>query len=57
VFFHVEALRQRRSHASVRTAVVDRSLLVSVYATLTSWGMHRMGPAGAKLVAVRRLRW
>jgi hypothetical protein len=51
VFFHVEAIRRRRSHASVRTAVVDRPLLVSVYATLTSWGMHRMGPAGAKLVA------
>jgi hypothetical protein len=51
VFFHVEALRQRRLHASVGRAVVDRPLLVSVYATLTSWGMHRMGPAAAKLVA------
>ena len=51
VFFHVETLRQRRSHASLRTAIIDRSLLVSIYATLTSWGMHRMGPGGAKLVA------
>jgi hypothetical protein len=51
VYFHVETVRQRRSHASVRTAMVDESLLVSIYATLTSWGMHRMGPGGAKLVA------
>jgi hypothetical protein len=29
---------------------VDRPLLVSIYATLASWGMHRMGPRGAKLV-------
>ena len=51
VFFHAETLRQRRSHVSLQTAIVDRSLLVSIYATLTSWGMHRMGPGGAKLVA------
>ena len=43
VFFHVEALRQRRLHASVRTALGDRPLVVSVYATLSSWGMHRLG--------------
>ena len=50
VFFHVEALRQRRSHPSVRAALVDRPLVVTVYATLASWGMHRMG-GPAKLVA------
>lgn len=51
VFFHAEAMTRRRSHSSVRSAIADQQLLVSIYATLTAWGMHRMGPTGAKLVA------
>ena len=51
VFFHLEALSRRRSLTSLKAAIDDRPLLVSIYATLTSWGMHRMGPRGAKLVA------
>ena len=51
LFFHVEAIRRRRALISLRAALADRELLVSIYATLASWGMHRMGPVGAKLVA------
>jgi hypothetical protein len=51
VFFHIEAVRRRRSLTSLRVAIDDQPLLVSIYATLTSWGMHRMGPRGPKLVA------
>jgi hypothetical protein len=31
-------------------AIDDDSFLELLYATLASWGMHRMGPGGAKLV-------
>ena len=30
--------------------MLDEAFVETVYATLTSWGMHRMGPGGAKLV-------
>jgi hypothetical protein len=31
-------------------SATDQALVEAVYATLTSWGMHRIGPKGAKLV-------
>jgi hypothetical protein len=51
VHFHVRAIERRRTHDTVRSAIADTELLELVYATLASWGMHRMGPAGAKMVA------
>ena len=38
------------THESVRSAIADNELLELIYAMLTAWGMHRMGPKGAKLV-------
>jgi hypothetical protein len=37
------------THESVQTAIADEELLELIYAMLTSWGMHRLGPSGAKL--------
>ena len=34
----------------MQSAIADEELLELIYAMLTSWGMHRMGPKGAKLV-------
>ncbi len=48
--FHVRAIERRRTHDTLRSAIADTDLLELVYATLASWGMHRMGPTGAKLV-------
>ncbi len=39
-----------RQHKSLADALQDQSFLESLYATLTAWGLHRMGPKGAKLV-------
>jgi hypothetical protein len=50
VHFHVRAIERRMTHDTVRSALADDDLLELIYATLTSWGMHRMGPKGAKLV-------
>jgi hypothetical protein len=50
VHFHVRAIERRRTHESVRSALADDELLELIYAMLAPWGMHRMGPTGAKLV-------
>jgi hypothetical protein len=50
VHFHVRAIERRLTHDNVRSAIADDELLELIYAMLTSWGMHRMGPKGAKLV-------
>jgi hypothetical protein len=51
VHFHVRAIERRLTHDTVRSAIYDEELLELIYAMLTSWGMHRMGPRGAKLVS------
>ena len=43
LYFHRRALELRRSQDRLR-------YIESIYATLASWGMHRMGPTGAKMV-------
>jgi hypothetical protein len=53
LYFHHQALEQLRSYDSVLQALNDDLLLERIYATLTAWGMHRMGPIGAKLVDYR----
>jgi len=49
-YFHAKTLSLLRQHQSPVAALLDQSFLESLYATLTAWGMHRMGPPGAKLV-------
>jgi hypothetical protein len=49
-YFHFKTLALRRQHSSAGEAVLDRLFLESVYATLTAWGMHRMGPGDTKLI-------
>lgn len=49
--FHLRAVSQRRKHDSIESALNDERLLELIYATLTAWGMHKMGPRGPKLVA------
>ncbi len=56
VHFHVRAIERRLTHDNVRSAIADDDLLELVYAVLASWGMHRMGPKGAKLVAFDSFR-
>lgn len=48
--FYLKSLATRAAHASALEALDDDRLFEYVYATLTAWGMHRVGPRGAKLV-------
>jgi hypothetical protein len=50
LYFHLRAAKDRQQHDSVSSAIHDDAFLELVYATLASWGMHRMGSGGAKLV-------
>ena len=49
LYFHSRALARRRGK-TCRELLADLSFMEYVYATLASWGMHRMGSTGAKLV-------
>lgn len=48
-YFHKKAVALRKNK-SLQEAANDDALIEAVYATLASWGMHRSGPKGAKLV-------
>lgn len=50
LYFHFKTLALLRQHRSPSDALKNESYLESLYATLTAWGLHRMGPRGAKLV-------
>ena len=47
--FHRRAISQVRSHHDARDLLSDELYFEHLYATLASWGLHRMGPGKAKL--------
>jgi hypothetical protein len=49
VYFHQETMKRRRQLSASR-ALSDKRFLELLYATLCSWGMHRMGRGPTKLV-------
>jgi len=55
-YFHFKTLKLLREHQSVTQAIQDSNYLDSLYAMLASWGMHRMGPTGAKLAEMEELK-
>ena len=48
VYFHHACLRETTA------AFLSERHIELLYATLTAWGMHKMGPAGAKLTEWNR---
>ncbi len=56
IYFHVNAMAARRTHTSVADAMTDDRFMDYMYATLTSWGLHRMGPGYTKLADIRDLK-
>lgn len=56
VYFHVKALTTLQSHNSACDALSDDRFFDYLYATLASWGMHRMGPGRAKLGEMSELK-
>jgi hypothetical protein len=56
VYFHVKAIAARRAHACVADALADDRFMDYLYATLASWGLHRMGPGNTKLADIRDMK-
>lgn len=51
LFFHTRTLSLlRKKYPSAAAAVLGEDFIISLYATLTAWGMHRMGPGNTRLV-------
>jgi hypothetical protein len=48
-YFHFKTLEIRRRHPSATQALQDDTFFEYLYATLTAWGLHRMGRTRAKL--------
>src|SRR3989338_8691006 len=53
LYFHRRAIA-RRSQVPRSRLAQDKLFTEYVYATLASWGMHRMGAGGAKLVSFKQ---
>ena len=56
LYFHHKTLDLRRRHTSASSALGDDAFFESLYATLTAWGMHRMGPGPTKLADLNDLK-
>jgi hypothetical protein len=56
LYFHLKTIQMLHDHGTSAKALQDDTFLESVYATLTAWGMHRMGPRGAKLAEFDQFR-
>ncbi len=49
VFFHRRVIQMIRDSGNYNKLLTNELFLERIYATLVSWGMHRMGPRGAKM--------
>lgn len=48
-YFHRKTLAARSVHTSIPSLLKDDLFFDWLYATLTAWGLHRMGPGNTKL--------
>jgi hypothetical protein len=55
LYFHFKTLEILRSHASAHETLHDEMFFDRLYATLTAWGMHRMGKTFTKLRDVEEI--
>ncbi len=56
VYFHSKALEIQRQHSTPRDVLKDNLFFDYLYATLTAWGLHRMGPGLTKLTKIEALK-
>jgi len=56
VYFHNKTLEILRRHKKPSDALLDDLFFDYLYATLTSWGLHRMGPGLAKLTELEDVK-
>lgn len=56
VYFHDKTLALRRRSSSAAVLLESEEFFDYLYATLTAWGLHRMGPSKAKLLEIDKLK-
>ena len=56
VYFHRKVINSIRDSGDYEKLLDNELFAEYIYATLASWGMHRMGPAGSKMRDFRDLR-
>jgi len=49
VYFYRKVIAMVRKSKNYESLINDTGFIEYIYATLTSWGMHRMGPGGSKM--------
>lgn len=55
-YFHHKVLERRASHDSIGSLLGDDLFFEFLYATLTAWGLHRMGPGNTKLRRIDEIK-
>jgi hypothetical protein len=56
LYFHFKTLRIRGKYTTTVDTLNDDDFYDSLYATLTAWGMHRMGAVNTKLVEMDKIK-
>jgi hypothetical protein len=56
IYFHVKTIQALAHHSSAVDTLGDDTFFDFLYATLASWGLHRMGPGNAKLRDLQDLK-
>jgi len=56
VYFHSKTLEILRKYSKPSEVLVDDLFFDYLYATLTAWGLHRMGPGLAKLAELEDIK-
>jgi hypothetical protein len=56
VYFHNKTLDVLHQHTDVLDALHDDKFFDYLYATLTAWGLHRMGPGKTKLIEINQFK-
>jgi hypothetical protein len=56
IYFHNKTLAIRKKYATAKATISSDEFFDYLYATLTSWGMHRMGTGNTKLRDIQELK-
>jgi len=56
IYFHNKTLEIRKKYATARETISSDDFFDYLYATLTAWGMHRMGTGNTKLRDIQELK-
>jgi len=56
LYFHLKTLKCLRTYRSASEAIFSDELFDWLYATLASWGMHRMGKGNTKLRDIEQIK-